>query len=316
MLCNFEDDSRVTASLDVISASRNAETPLPTAVPSSARVVNASGAARRWGRRGAAVALVVGLTACGGGSDNPPAAEAPAPEVPAPQPPAAEPPATPAPAPTPVPETPAPADPKPAGFTKSTTSPEVFAADGTTDVGDRYVSDTNLARTVVYDAVAAKYYELVTLVLPAPPLTWTDARIAAQSVGGDLASPSSDEKMLFIKQAYTRDADLPGGGTASGSNGAWIGLEQAASSATKDSGWKFLDGVDLAPASPLWNLDEPNDGGGAPAEGNIENFAAIFHGRDPVATDLGMIYDAGQVGVTDKQPKYLMEYPNKAAVKP
>jgi hypothetical protein len=182
------------------------------------------------------------------------------------------------------------------------------------DVGDKF-ANAGATRTVVYDATAAKYYELVTLVTP---ISWTDAKTAAEAAGGLLASPSTEAKMTFVKQAYT-NADLPDRGAADGTNGAWIGAQQADNSPSPGEGWAFLDGSPLPANSPLWNTAggavEPNDGDSV--ENNAENFAALFYGTtlaaptDPL--DLKIIYDAGSGG-TATQPKYLIQYDTKAAI--
>jgi len=283
------------------------ETLAPAAPTEAPTLAGAAVARRSWRARGAAagvIALALGLAGCGGGSDNndtpPPVAEEPAP---APVPPPVETPAPPAEVPPPV-ETPAPppaADPTPAGFTKAG---DVTSTVG--DIGDVYKDSTN-TRTVVLNAANNRYYEVVT-----KPLTWAAAEADAVVLGGKLASPSDAASLLVIKLAF--GTVLPLGGAASGSNGAWVGLQQAPSSAAKDAGWTFVDSTALPPASPFWNPGEPNDAAGA-TEGNLENFAAIFAGMTAAETDLKMFYDAGATGSTDVQPMYVLEFENKAAVK-
>ena len=277
----------------------------PSEAPTLARVVAPRKAWRLSGAAAGVIALSLGLAGCGGGSDNnePPEEPAPAPAPgpgPGPAPaPAPEPGPGPAPAPEPAPE------PIPAGFAKTG---EVMVAG--VDVGDAFTDSTN-TRKLAFDAVNNRYYELKTA---AAPISWADAGTAAATAGGVLASPSDVVKMAFVKQAF--GALLPLGPAASGKNGAWIGLQQAASSAAKDAGWTFLDTVALPPASPLWNAGEPNDGGSvAPTDVNVENFGAIFAGPTADDTDLKMIYDAGETGSTDTQTMYLMEFPSKEAVK-
>lgn len=283
MLCKIQADLRPSAACpDNAHIDAEIPAPQPTAVPTSPRAI---GGRRPWHRRGAAVALAIGLTACGGGSDSPESAP------------------TPVPAPAPAP-TPNPADPTPVGFAKTG---DILSAAGA-DVGDRFVKD---ARVIVLDATAGKYYELVT---PAAAITWDEANAAATTAGGILASPSTDARMTFVKQAYT-STDLPDGGAATGTNGAWIGVLQAAGGLLPGDNWSFLDGTALPGASPLWNKPgEPNDGGSA-AEVGAENFGALFYGKTAAVTDLEMIYDAGASGSTDRQSKYLIEYAASAAIK-
>jgi hypothetical protein len=178
------------------------------------------------------------------------------------------------------------------------------------DVGDAFTDSTN-TRKLAFDAVNNRYYELKTATLP---ISWVDAGTAAATAGGALASPSDAAKLAFVKQAF--GSLLPLGGAATGKNGAWIGLQQAPSSAAKDAGWTFLDSVALPLASPLWNAGEPNDGASAgPADSNAENLGAIFAGPTDAEADLRMIYDAGAAGVTDTQTMYLMEFASREAVK-
>jgi hypothetical protein len=223
-------------------------------------------------------------------------APAPAPEPPAAPEPAPVPP--PAPAPDPAP------DPAPAGFTKSGD----ILDSGSIDVGDRFTAGN---RTIVFDATTNRYLELVTA--PAP-MTWAEADAAATAAGGALASPSTDARMTFIKQAYT-NVDLPEGGAASGSNGAWIGLRQSAGGTLPGDNWAFLNGDTLPGASLLWNRpSEPNDGGSV-SEAAQEDFGALFYGKTGAISDLEMIYDAGVTGFTDRQTKYLVEWTAKENVK-
>ena len=146
--------------------------------------------------------------------------------------PAPEPPAAPEPAPVPPPAPPS--DTAPAGFTKSGD----ILDSGSIDVGDRFTAGT---RTIVFDATGNRYLELVTA---AAPVTWAEAEAAAIAAGGALASPSTNARMTFIKQAYT-NVDLPEGGAASGSNGAWIGLRQSAGGALPGDNWAFFNGETL-----------------------------------------------------------------------
>ena len=275
----------------------------PTQAPILAR---ADGSRKAWRSRGAAagvIALALGLTACGGGSDDP-AAPPVAVEEPAPVPPPV---AVEEPAPVPPPVA---VDPTPAGFVKTV---DIFSA-ANDDVGDKFTKD---ARTIVYDKVHDRYYELVTA---AAPLIYTDAKAAAVTAGGALASPSDVAKMTFVKQAFGAGA-LPGGTgvTASGSNGAWIGLEQTGTTSPTDT-WTFLDGKPLAADSTLWNVvqSQPDDAG-ASGESGLENYGALFYGMTDAETDVGMIYDAGMEppnsNPTHLQPMYLIEYLTKDAIK-
>ena len=151
-------------------------------------------------------------------------------------------------------------------------------------MGDTYTAGT---RTVVFDSVNNRYYELKA----AAAVDYATAKAAATTAGGILASPSDAAKMAFIKVAFA--AQLPLGGAASGGNGAWIGLEQAPGGAAPGDNWTFLDGTTLAGTSSLWNKPtEPNDGGNA-TEVGAENFGAIFAGKTAAETDLELIYDAG-----------------------
>lgn len=273
--------------------SQTAPTEAPTLVP-------VERSRKAWRSRGAAVGVItlaLGLTACGGGSDSPEPAPAPV-DVPAPV-------EVPAPAPQPPAPAPVPVDPTPvaAGFAKSGDILSAAAA----DVGDRYTKGT---RVVVFDSVNNRYYELVTATAA---VNYATAKQAAVDAGGKLASPSDAAKMTFVKQAYPAP-DLPLAGDASGGNGAWIGLEQAAGGAAPGDNWAFLDGVALPAASTLWNAGEPNDGAN-PTETGAENFGAIFAGMTAAETDLRMIYDAG-IAQSITQPKYLVEYLTKEAIKP
>jgi hypothetical protein len=277
------------------------ETLAPAAPTEAPTLAGAAVSRRSWRARGAAagvIALAIGLAGCGGSSsnDDPPVAEEPPPppvETPAPPPNVPPPVETPAPPPA--------ADPAPAGFTKTG---DILTTAGSIDIGDVFTAGS---RTVVFDTVNSRYYELKS----GTPVDYATAKAAAATAGGLLASPSDAAKMAFIKVAF--QAQLPLGGAATGANGAWIGLEQAPSSPTPGDGWTFLDGTALPGASALWNKPtEPNDAGNA-TESNSENFGAIFAGKTNVETDLELIYDAG-VGATSTQPMYLIEYATKEAI--
>jgi hypothetical protein len=269
----------------------------PTEAPTVARAVASRTAWRSRSAAAGVIALALGLAACGGSSSNDdPPVETPPPVGDTPAPPA-QPPAPPAQPPAP----PAATDPTPAGFTKAG---DVLTTAGSLDVGDTYTAG---ARTVVYDSVHKRYYELKT----GPAVDYATAKAAATTAGGILASPSDAAKMAFIKVAFA--AQLPLGGAATGGNGAWIGVEQAPGGATPGDNWAFLDGTPLPATSSLWNKPgEPNDGGGS-AETGSENFGAIFAGKTAAETDLELIYDAG-VAASATQPMYLIEFATKEAV--
>jgi hypothetical protein len=274
----------------------------PTEAPTMARAV---GSRTAWRSRGAAIgviALALSLAACGGSSNNDDPADQPIVTDPDPVAPGPDP-VVPAPDPV-VPDPvvpPAPVDPTPAGFTKTG---EILTVAGSIDVGDTFTAGS---RTVVYDSVNKRYYEFVA----APAISQAAAKKAAVDAGGQLASPSSVAKMAFIKVAFPAPK-LPVGDDATGGNGAWIGLEQAAGSTELAAGWTFLDGSPLPADTLLWNKPtEPNDADGA--ENGAENFAAIFGGKTTAETDLEMIYDAG-AGTAATQDAYLIEYATKEAI--
>ena len=90
-------------------------------------------------------------------------------------------------------------------------------------------------------------------------LTWTDAKLAAESLGGQLASINSATENLFLKN------------TAVG--GPYVGGFQNTSSplySEPSGGWEWLDGTPFN-AYTNWNPGEPNNSGG-------ENYLQIGNG--------------------------------------
>jgi hypothetical protein len=148
-----------------------------------------------------------------------------------------------------------------------------------------------------FDPVTGHGYELVTA-----SGTWADANaaVAAAARGGYLAVLDTPQEMQQVNDWFNL-------GAATGSNGTWIGAQQAADSASPGAGWSWVNGtpLDASAASPLWNNQggaaEPNDADGT--ENNQENFGAIFEG-----TGTNLIYDAGATGSTEIQTAYLIEY--------
>jgi hypothetical protein len=78
--------------------------------------------------------------------------------------------------------------------------------------------------------------------------TWTDARMAAEQMGGYLAVPTSPEENAFITSL------LPLG------QNAWLGGFQPAGSAEPSGGWQWVTGEPFTYAN--WNGGEPNNGTG------------------------------------------------------
>jgi hypothetical protein len=276
----------------------------PTEAPTMTR---AAGSRKVWRSRGAAIgviALALSLAACGGSSsnDDPPVGGDPTPVDPAPVDPT---PVDPDPVdPDPVdpdPVDPTPVDPKPVGFTKLD---DVLSAELAEDVGDRYTSDTDPTRVIVYDPIGQKYYEFVK---PAAPVTWDAARVEAAAKGGDLAVLDTPADMLFVNYAYD---DLGG---PFGDDGTWVGASQAAGATQPGEGWTWIDGTVLAADSELWN----DEFGGLPLDSGLPEagkaqYGTIYNGLTP--SDTKLLFDHGAAG-TGTNPKYLIEYANKEAIK-
>jgi hypothetical protein len=283
----------------------------PTEAPTMARAV---GSRTAWRSRGAAIgviALALSLAACGGSSSNDdppgdPVVVDPDPVNPDPVNPDPVDPDPVDPDPVPV-DPPTPADPKPAGFTKTG---DVLTVAGSTDVGDRFTSDADPQRVISYDPVTQKYYEFVALVPPAL-ITWPDARAAAAVKGGDLAVLETPEDMLFVNRAYD------GLGGVEGTDGTWVGASQAAGATEKGEGWTWIDQTALPGNSPLWNLSAafgqlPLDSSTTLPEGGRAQYGAIYDGLN--VDDTKLLYDHGATD-TGTNPKYLIEYANKEAIK-
>jgi hypothetical protein len=98
------------------------------------------------------------------------------------------------------------------------------------------------------------------------PLNWIDARADCQGRGGDLACLSSTALI---------DCVMEGRGA---SQGAWVGLEQQASSPTPGANWSWLCGPTVDPGA--WAMGEPNDNNGTPGieDGEEQCGALVVNG--------------------------------------
>jgi hypothetical protein len=151
------------------------------------------------------------------------------------------------------------------------------------------------------------FYEFV----PAPQMTWDDARSAAQrrtlgATSGHLATLTSQGEWDFA--VHSSGFDVVRGE-------AWIGGAQPGGSATPSAGWFWVTGEPFAYAP--WGryfiqYPEPNDLGGParPAEDGSENYLALFGtdyargiGGNP---NYGLFNDEGGVAYIEG---YIAEYP-------
>ena len=129
------------------------------------------------------------------------------------------------------------------------------------------VGTTALAQDAVEWRVAdggnGHWYQLV---IPGT-ISWTDARIGAISVGGDLACPVTRLENAFVAQI----ADSSAGWTTSGgfSGGPWLGGYQPSDSGGAASDWRWVSGEPFGASN--WSAGEPNDASGA--EDNLHYFS-------------------------------------------
>ena len=91
-------------------------------------------------------------------------------------------------------------------------------------------------------------------------VTWTQARRAAESLGGHLATIHSDGENRFVANLIPGDAD---------SGTAWTGLYQSASGSEPSGGWRWITGEPLSYTK--WNSGEPNQ-----YQGIEEDWGSIF----------------------------------------
>lgn len=104
------------------------------------------------------------------------------------------------------------------------------------------------------------------------PVSWTDASAAATSLGGYLATITSDAENDFIFSLIDSDGywqEFTRGDGQLQTHGPWIGLLQTPGSIEPNGGWAWVSGELFAFSA--WATDEPNGQ-------NLEDFGQFFGG--------------------------------------
>lgn len=105
-------------------------------------------------------------------------------------------------------------------------------------------------------------------------ISWEEAKAAAESAGGHLATVTSDAENEFLKSLIPAGSpywwlpDLPGN---TAWIGPWLGGYQTPGSAEPAAGWRWVTNELWF---PLWCDGEPTNGGGSPSEGGLEFFGS------------------------------------------
>ena len=93
------------------------------------------------------------------------------------------------------------------------------------------------------------------------PITWTEARNQALSLGGgyDLVSINSEPENDLIFR-FIRNPLMWNGGTAYSGGGPWVGLYQPVGSPEPTGGWRWVDGTSaLSPNYNNWSPGQPDN---------------------------------------------------------
>jgi hypothetical protein len=156
--------------------------------------------------------------------------------------------------------------------------------------------------TLQFDEATGHAYQFVA----GPGISWADANAAAIAAGGHLLVIDSTAELELVRDSFAT-ATAAGLGGSTGADGTWIGLTQAAGSATLTDGWAWTSvtgveagGAAFPGAGSTWNAGEPNDSDDN--EDGQDQWGAIYQGGSP--TDTALIYDWDNSNL----PNYIIEF--------
>jgi hypothetical protein len=116
-------------------------------------------------------------------------------------------------------------------------------------------------------SVNGHYYEVISVPLP-DGISWKNAKIVTEELGGYLATITSEEENTFVYNLIPKN-DLFWTTIGGGNFGPWLGGYQDDKSDEPTGNWKWVTGEPWNYTN--WSPLEPNNGGG------LEDYLGFFH---------------------------------------
>jgi hypothetical protein len=136
-------------------------------------------------------------------------------------------------------------------------------------------ANAEIAQWKIEDAGNGHFYEAISVPLP-DGIKWTDAKAAAEKMGGYLATITSAEENTFVYNLIPKNLFF-WTQIGAGNFGSWLGGYQDDKSNEPAGNWKW---VTVEPWNYThWSPLEPNNGGG------LEDYLGFFH-YEPGGTTL------------------------------